>query len=246
MIRRVFVVGAGTMGHGIAEVAALAGYEVYIYDISAEILNKAIEKIKWSLEKLYERRRISSVEEVLSRLRATLNFEEAARNSDIAIEAVPENIQLKRDIFAKLDALMHKDAILATNTSSLPISEIAEATRRPNKVVGIHFFNPPVLMQLVEIIKGNKTDDDTVRRSLEFVKSLGKTPILVNRDVPGFIVNRILGAIQNVACHLVYRGEYTPVEIDSAVRYKAGLPMGLFELRDFAGIDVGYMVAKAL
>lgn len=245
-MKRVFVIGAGTMGHGIAEVAALAGYEVYMYDISQEILNRAIDRIRWSLEKLYEKKRIQSIEDVLNRIKPTLNFEEAARNSDIAIEAVPESLQLKKEIFARLDVLMHGDAILASNTSSLPISEIAEATRRPNKVIGIHFFNPPVLMQLVEIIRGSATDDDTVRRSVDFVRSLGKTPILVNKDVPGFVVNRILGAIQNVACHLVYRGEYTHVEIDSAVKYKAGLPMGLFELRDFTGMDVGYMVAKAL
>lgn len=246
-MRRVFVIGAGTMGHGIAEVAALAGYEVYMYDISQDILNRAVERIKWSLEKLRERGRVSNVDEVLSRIRPTLNFEEGARNSDIAIEAVPENLQLKREIFAKLDELMPEGAILATNTSSLPITEIAEAVRRrPNRVVGLHFFNPPVLMQLVEVVRGAATDDKTVEESLQFVKSLGKTPIVVNKDVPGFVVNRILGAINNVACHLVYRGEYTHVEIDSAVKYKAGLPMGLFELRDFSGIDVGYMVAKAL
>jgi len=245
-MRRVFVVGAGTMGHGIAEVVALAGYQVYIYDISQEILNKAVEKIRWSLEKLQEKKKIHSVEEVLQRITPTLDFDTAARESDIAIEAVPENLQVKKEIFARLDSLMHSEAILATNTSSLPISEIAQATKRPNRVVGIHFFNPPVLMQLVEVIRGSSTDEETIRKSVEFVKSLGKTPILVNKDVPGFIVNRILGSIQNVACHLVYRGEYTHIEIDSAVKYKAGLPMGLFELRDFTGIDVGYMVAKAL
>jgi len=245
-MKRVFVVGAGTMGHGIAEVAAIAGYEVYMLDVSQEILNKAVERIRWSLQKLYEKGRIASVEEVLNRIKPTLDFEEAAKSSDIAIEAVPEDLRLKREIFARLDNLMPKHAILATNTSSLPITEIAEATKRPQKVVGIHFFNPPVLMQLVEVVRGAYTDDETVETSVNFVKSLGKTPVVVNKDVPGFIVNRILGAIQNVACHLVYRGEYSHVEIDSAVKYKAGLPMGLFELRDFTGIDVGYMVAKAV
>jgi 3-hydroxyacyl-CoA dehydrogenase len=205
-----------------------------------------MERIKWSLEKLFERGKISSVDEVLNRIKPTLNFEDAARLSDLAIEAVPEDLRLKREIFSRLDSLMHKDAVMATNTSSLPISEITEATKRPHRVVGIHFFNPPVLMQLVEVIRGSATDEETFRKAVEFVKSLGKTPILVHKDVPEFVVNRILGAVQNVACHLVHRGEYTHVEIDSAVKYKAGLPMGLFELRDFTGIDVGYMVAKAL
>ncbi len=177
-MRRVFVIGAGTMGHGIAEVVALAGYEVYMYDISQEALKRAMEKIRWSLEKLFEKGKISNVEEVLSRIKPTSNFEEAASLSDIAIEAVPEDLRLKREVFARLDAMMHKDAVMATNTSSLPISEIAEATKRRHRVVGLHFFNPPVLMQLVEVIRGDATDEDTFRRAVEFVKSLGKTPIL--------------------------------------------------------------------
>lgn len=246
MIRRVFVIGAGTMGHGIAEIAAIAGYEVYMYDISDEILKNAINKIKWSLEKLYEKKRIRSIEEVMNRITPTLDFDYAAKNSDIAIEAVPEKLELKKEIFAKLDRLMPEHAIMGTNTSSLPITEIAEATSRPQNVIGIHFFNPPVLMQLVEVIKGRDTSEETVEKTLNFVKSLQKTPILVKRDVPGFVVNRILGAINNIACHLVHKGEYTVLEVDSAVKYKANLPMGLFELRDFSGIDVGYMVAKAI
>ncbi|MEM1598328.1 MAG: 3-hydroxyacyl-CoA dehydrogenase [Pyrobaculum sp.] len=245
-MRRVFVIGAGTMGHGIAEVAAIAGYEVYLYDVSQEILNKALGRVRWSLEKLREKGRVSNVEEVIARIRPTLNFEEAARGSDLAIEAVPEDIRIKKEVFARLDAYMPSHAILATNTSSLPITEIAEATKRPDRVVGLHFFNPPVLMQLVEVVKGAETSEETVAKSVEFVKTIGKSPIVVRKDVPGFVVNRILGAINNVACHLVYRGEYSYVEVDSAVKYKAGLPMGLFELRDFSGIDVGYMVARAI
>ncbi|RFA96233.1 3-hydroxyacyl-CoA dehydrogenase [Pyrobaculum aerophilum] len=243
---RVLVVGAGTMGHGIAQVAAMAGYYVYLYDVSAEALNNAMSKIRWSLEKLKEKGAIGSVEAVLSRIVTVKNLEEGARDADLAIEAVTEDISIKREVFRFLDRTMRPDAIIATNTSSLPISEIAAAVSRPQRVLGLHFFNPPVLMKLVEVVKGDSTDNEALKKALDFVKSLGKTPILVKRDVPGFIVNRILHAVFNIACHLVNRGVYSVLEVDSALKYRVGLPMGIFELRDFSGIDVGYMVAKSL
>ena len=247
-IRRVAVIGAGTMGHGIAEVSALAGYEVVIVDVSQDILNKALERIKWSLDKLAERGTISKekVGEVMGRIKTSLSIAEAVRGADLMIEAVPEKLDLKKQVFAEADKYAPPHAILATNTSSLPITEIASATKRPDKVVGIHFFNPPVLMPLVEVIKGAQTSDETARRSYEFVKSLGKEPIMVNKDVPGFVVNRILIALNSAACLLVANNQYSVVEIDSAVKYRAGLPMGIFELQDFTGIDVGYLVGLAV
>jgi enoyl-CoA hydratase/3-hydroxyacyl-CoA dehydrogenase len=247
-IRRVAVIGAGTMGHGIAEVSALAGYEVVMVDVSQDILNKALERIKWSLDKLAERGTISKerVGEVMGRIKTSLSVAEAVRDADLMIEAVPEKLDLKKQVFAEADKYAPPHAILATNTSSLPITEIASATKRPDKVVGIHFFNPPVLMPLVEVIKGAQTSDETARRSYEFVKSLGKEPIMVNKDVPGFVVNRILIALNSAACLLVANNQYSVVEIDSAVKYRAGLPMGIFELQDFTGIDVGYLVGLAV
>ncbi|MCG2870148.1 MAG: 3-hydroxyacyl-CoA dehydrogenase/enoyl-CoA hydratase family protein [Vulcanisaeta sp.] len=247
-IRRVAVIGAGTMGHGIAEVSALAGYEVVMVDVSQDILNKALERIKWSLDKLAERGTISKerVGEVMGRIKTSLSIAEAVRDADLMIEAVPEKLDLKKQVFAEADKYAPPHAILATNTSSLPITEIASATKRPDKVVGIHFFNPPVLMPLVEVIKGAQTSDETARRSYEFVKSLGKEPIMVNKDVPGFVVNRILIALNSAACLLVANNQYSVVEIDSAVKYRAGLPMGIFELQDFTGIDVGYLVGLAV
>ncbi|AFA39375.1 3-hydroxyacyl-CoA dehydrogenase [Pyrobaculum oguniense TE7] len=243
---KVLVVGAGTMGHGIAQVAAMAGHHVYLHDISPEALEKALAKIRWSLEKLKERGAVSSIESVLSRIEPAKSLEGVARDADIAIEAVPEDISIKKEVFKILDKAMRPDVVLATNTSSLPISEIASATARPQRVLGLHFFNPPVLMKLVEVVRGDATDALMLEKALDFVKSLRKTPILVKKDVPGFVVNRILHAIFNIACHLVNRGAYSVVEVDSALKHRAGLPMGIFELRDFSGIDVGYMVAKSL
>jgi len=242
-IRRVVVVGAGTMGHGIAEVCALAGYEVVVVDVSEEILRKALERIRWSLEKLAERGRISrgDVEATLSRIRTSTNLEAAAGSADFVIEAVPEKLDLKREIFSRLDKASPQHTILATNTSTLPITEIAEATNRPDKVIGMHFFNPPALMPLVEIIMGSRTSQQTLEAAIQLTKRIGKEYVIVKKDIPGFIVNRILPGIFTTACLLVHRGEYTIVEVDSAVKYKAGLPMGIFELSDYSGIDVGYL-----
>lgn len=174
-IRKVAVIGSGTMGHGIAEVTALAGYEVVMVDVAQDLLNKALERIKWSLDKLAERGGTISkekVSEVMGRIKTSLSVTEAVKDIDLMIEAVPENIDLKKKIFSEADANAPSHAILATNTSSLPITEIASATKRPERVVGIHFFNPPVLMPLVEVIKGAQTNDEVAKRAYDFVKSL--------------------------------------------------------------------------
>ena len=255
-VKRIIVVGAGTMGHGIAEVAAMSGYEVYLADISEEILKNALERIRWSLGKLAEKGRLrESVEAVMSRIKPIVNLREgryteefarALAGSDFMIEAIPEKLELKQQLFKFADEHMPPHAILATNTSSLPITEIAAATRRPEKVVGMHFFNPPPLMPLVEVIKGEKTSDETVGVTVELAKRFGKQPVVVRKDVPGFIVNRILARFLNEACWLVARGKAGIVEVDSAVRYRLGLPMGAFELADYSGIDVFYLVFTAM
>jgi len=192
-IRVVAVLGAGTMGHGIAEVAAYSGYEVYLYDIKQEFLDNALGKIRWSVEKLVSKRMLrEDVETIMSRIHPTLDLGEAVSDADFVIEAIPEKIELKREVFSKVDGLAPSHAILATNTSSLPISEIAEATERPDKVVGMHFFNPPPLMPLVEVIRGEKTSSLTVKVTEDLARRFGKQTVLVKRDVPGFIVNRVL------------------------------------------------------
>ncbi len=247
IIRKIAVIGAGTMGHGIAEVAAMAGYEVWMYDIDQKILDNAVEKIKWSLGKLASKRMVrETVEDILSRIHPSLNFEEVVKDADFVIEAVPEKIDLKKKIFSDLDKLTPNHTILATNTSSLPITEIASATKRPDKVVGMHFFNPPPLMPLVEVIKGKDTSELTARITYELAKRFGKQAVIVNKDVPGFIVNRILTRFLMSACWTVAKGEATVEEVDSAVKYRLGFPMGAFELSDYSGIDIIYLVGKAI
>ncbi|KON30938.1 hypothetical protein AC482_02540 [miscellaneous Crenarchaeota group-15 archaeon DG-45] len=247
-MERAAVIGAGVMGHGICELLALAGLEVTMVDIDEELLRKGMEGIRWSLGKFVERRRIreEDAKAALSRIGTSLSLEEAVRNVDLVVEAVPENLDLKRRIFGKLDGVAPEGAILASNTSSLSITEMAAATGRPGKVVGLHFFNPPVLMALVEVIRGDGTSDDTVDAMVGLVERLGKTPVVVRKDVRGFIVNRVLGTVLNEAFWVVHRGEATMEEVDAAVKYKAGFPMGAFELADVIGLDVMHDVTKVL
>lgn len=247
---RVAVIGAGTMGHGIAELFAIAGYEVHLTDILQEILDKALKSIEESLKKVKERGLLKEdVSAVLSRIKPFVNDVcRAVGGVEIMVEAVVEDIEVKKRVFAEADRCAPPEAVLATNTSSLPITEIAEAVRpdRRPKVVGMHFFNPPVLMPLVEIVKGKYTNDETVKKVVDYTKKLGKEPVVVNKDVPGFIVNRILARVNDSACWLVARGLATPEAVDAVAMYKVGLPMGVFLLLDFVGIDVACFVAEAM
>ncbi|WP_338603268.1 3-hydroxyacyl-CoA dehydrogenase/enoyl-CoA hydratase family protein [Sulfolobus tengchongensis] len=245
-IKKILVVGAGTMGHGIAEVAAIAGYKVYLSDVSQDILNNALDRIKWSLTKLQERGQVKeSIDAIMSRITTVVGLDKTVSDADFSIEASPERMDIKRQVFSKLDELLPPHAILATNTSSLPITKIAEATKRPDKVVGMHFFNPPALMQLVEVMKGEKTSDETAKVTYELAKKFGKQPIMINKDIPGYIVNRILGQINIAACVIVEKKVADYREVDAVARYKLGFPMGVFELMDYTGIDVGYYVSKS-
>ncbi|WP_369611608.1 3-hydroxyacyl-CoA dehydrogenase/enoyl-CoA hydratase family protein [Sulfurisphaera javensis] len=246
-IKKVLVIGAGTMGHGIAELFSMSGYQVYLSDISQDILDNALNKIRWSLEKLQEKGQLKEdINTILSRIKTIVGLNTIVSDADFAIEAIVERIDLKRQIFSKLDELLPPHAILATNTSSLSITKIAEATKRADKVVGMHFFNPPVLMQLVEVMKGEKTSDETAKLTYDLAKKLGKTPIMINKDIPGYVVNRILGEIISASCILIQRNLADYLTIDSIARYKLGFPMGVFELIDYTGIDVNYHVSKSL
>ncbi len=244
-VRRVGVLGAGTMGHGIAEVAALSGFDVTIYDVQQQFLDAGMEKIRWSVSKLVEKGTLTAegARAILGRIHPTLELG-AAAESDLVIEAIPEELKLKTEIFSKLDKL--GKPMLASNTSTIPISEIAAATTRPESFIGVHFFNPPVLMPLVEITKGDRTSQETVDAAKAFAKQLGKQVVMCNKDVPGFIVNRILGPLLNEAAWVVGRGQATIEGVDSAAVYKLGLPMGMFELTDYTGIDVLYKAAEAV
>lgn len=245
-IKTIAVIGAGVMGHGIAELAAIANYRVKLYDIKEELVQKGFEQIRWSLEKLAEKGRISA-EKARSKLQLITpltKLEEAVKEADFVIEAAPENLKLKQDLFAQLDRLAPAHAILATNTSSLPISEIASATQRPDKVVGMHYFNPPVLMPLVEVVRGQKTSDETVALTVELSKKLGKTPVVCRKDVRGFITSAVFEGFLGEPMWLVSREPTSFRAIDAVMKYKEGFPMGPFELADLTGLDIGYNVRK--
>ncbi len=247
-LRKAVVIGSGAMGHAITQILAMNGLAVTMVDINDEILEKAKDKIKWSLSKFAEKKRIrqEDAEATLARIATTTSYEQACRDVDLAIEASSENMELKRKIFAKLDELTPPHAILASNTSTLSITEMGKATKRPSKVAGMHFFNPPQMMALVEVIKGDSTSPETMTTLADLAKKLGKTPVIVRKDVRGFIVNRILGAVFNEAFWAYQGKEATKEGIDASVKYAGGFPMGWFELGDFVGLDIAYEVGKIL
>jgi len=239
-IKNITVLGSGVMGHGIAQVSATAGYNVVLRDIKQEFLDKAMEKIRWSLDKLVTKDKISKEEgdAIFSRITPIVDLNDAVKDSEMIIEVVPEIMDLKKKVYAELDKAANSDVIFASNTSTLPITEIANTTSRPDKFIGIHFFNPPQLMKLVEIIPGEKTSQEITALTQEFVKSVNKQAVLCRKDVPGFIINRLFIPMVHEACYLQDRTGATLEEIDSAVKFKLGFPMGIFELADFTGMDV--------
>lgn len=240
MAQKVTVIGAGEMGHGIAELLALHGYTVSMRDIKQEYLDRGMERLRWSLDKLVEKAQVTrqQADEALARIHPTLSLEEACRDADFVIEAVFEDVELKKKVFHEIDEVAPDKTILASNTSAIPITNMAIATRRPAKVVGMHFFNPAMLMPLIEVIRAEKTSDATLQAAVDLSKALGKTAIVVRKDVPGFITTRVLAPYMSEAAWIHYQ-EKIPVEtIDAAMRYKAGFPMGPFELADQVGIDL--------
>ena len=239
-IKNITVLGSGIMGHGIAQVSAMAGYNIVLRDIEQQFLDKAMEKIKWSLDKLVSKEKISKDErdEIFSRIKPIVDLNDAVRDTDLVIEAVPEIMDLKKKVYAELDKVANDRVIFASNTSTLPITEIADTISRPEKFIGIHFFNPPQLMKLVEVIPGQKTSDYVTDLTINFVKSVNKTPVTCRKDVPGFIVNRLFIPLVHEACYVMKRQKIQQTEIDSAVKFRLGFPMGIFELADFTGLDV--------
>ena len=239
-IKNITVLGSGIMGHGIAQVSAMAGYNVVLRDIEQPFLDKAMEKIKWSLDKLVSKEKISENErdEIFSRIKPIVDLKDAVHDCDLVIEAVPEIMELKKKVYAELDKVASDQVVFASNTSTLPITEIANTISRPKKFIGIHFFNPPQLMKLVEVIPGQETSDDITNLTINFVKSVNKIPVICRKDVPGFIVNRLFIPLVHEACYVMERQKIQQTEIDSAVKFRLGFPMGIFELADFTGLDV--------
>ena len=239
-IKNITVLGSGIMGHGIAQVSAMSGYNVVLRDVEQKFLDKAMKKIKWSLDKLVSKEKISQSQsnEIYSKIKPIIDLKEAVENCQLVIEAVPEVMELKKKVYEELDKVTGDDVIFASNTSTLPITEIANTTTRPSRFIGIHFFNPPQLMKLVEVIPGKQTSSEIVDKTVEFVKSVKKEPVLCKKDVPGFIVNRLFIPLVHEACYVMDRQKNQLTEIDSAVKFRLGFPMGIFELADFTGMDV--------
>jgi 3-hydroxybutyryl-CoA dehydrogenase len=239
-IEKVFVVGSGLMGSGIAQVCAQSGIQVFINDVSQEILNRALKNISWSAGKFIEKGKVKeNLETIMGRIKTGTDFTAAAQ-VDLAIEAVFEKLDLKQEIFRKLDEVCCPEALLATNTSAIPITEIATVTKRPEKVFGLHFFSPVPMMEAVEVIKGALTTDETISIGKEFALKIGKEPIMVNRDVAGFLINRINYPSAIEAMRMVEEGVGTVEDIDKGLRLASGRRMGIFETGDMVGLDVTY------
>jgi len=236
-IKKVFVIGAGTMGNGIAQVSAQAGYDVVMSDIKDEFIQKGMAAIEKSLDRMVKKEIIQDSEKaaIIARIKTTTDNKDA-KDADMVIEAAPEILDLKKSIFKQLDGICRPDAILATNTSSLPIGEIAAATGKPERVIGVHFMNPVPVMKGVEVIPARQTSAETLEASKEYVKKIGKEPCEA-RDYAGFIVSRLVDALMNEAFWCVMDGN-KPEEVDKAVKLCLNHPMGPLELCDLAGADV--------
>ena len=245
-IERMAVVGAGQMGSGIAQVAAQAGIEVVLADATPELARRAVERLGTTLAKLVEKGKIAPDErgKVLGRIRAADRLEDFAA-ADLAIEAIVESEAPKKEVFRKLDGLLAPHAILASNTSSISITALAACTKRPAQFVGMHFMNPPPVMQLIEIIRGLQTSDATYQAVAALAKRFGKTTVTA-KDSPGFIVNRILIPLLNEACFALQEGLASPEDIDTAVKLGLNHPMGPLTLADFVGLDTCLAIAEVL
>lgn len=245
--QNVAVIGAGAMGAGIAQTCAAAGYKVTMTDTDQQFVEGGFARIRGPLEKRVAKGKMTQeqVEDLLGRIKGTTSNAEAVQEADLVIEAVIEDIELKRRTFGELDGYAPDHALLATNTSSLSVTEIASATSRPGQVVGMHFFNPAPVMKLVELIRGSETSDVTFAAASEFCQSLGKAPVEV-AEAPGFVVNRLLVPMMNEAFNLLNEGVASAEDIDKAMKLGTNMPMGPLELADYTGLDVGLFVMEVL
>jgi len=245
-VQKVLIVGAGLMGGGIAQVCAQSGLEVTLTDVRAEALEKAVKDIGWSVGKLVEKGKVQGpAEAVLARIKTSPDYE-PARTADLAIEAVFENFEIKKEVLARLDEVLPAQALIASNTSAISISDLAACTKRPDLVLGLHFFSPVPMMGAAEVIRGQGTSDETFAAGEALVRRLGKEPILVRRDVPGFIINRINFRANLEAMRLVEEGVATVEDIDKGLVLAAGRRMGPFETGDLVGLDVTYGALMAV
>jgi len=244
-IKTIGVIGAGAMGSGIAQVAATAGFQVIMRDIEDRFVEKGMTGIEKFLTKSVSKGKITedAKKDILGRIRGTTNMEDL-KDIDYAIEAVLENIDLKKEVFQTLDKLCRDEVVLTSNTSSMSITEIAASTNRPDRIAGMHFFNPAPIMKLVEIIHGYQTSDDTIKTIFGVTEKMGKAPVEVKKDSPGFIVNRIMMPHMLEAIKIVEEGIASKEDVDKAVKLGLNYPMGPFELMDLTGIDIAYHVTE--
>ena len=238
-IKKIFIVGSGLMGGGIAQVCAAAGYQVKMHDVKEEFVEKGLENIKSSLGKFLSKEKITQEQHdaALGNISTTTRLEDAA-DCDLTCEAVFENLDVKARVFGELDRTCAEGVVLATNTSAIPVSSIAAATSRPEAVIGMHFFSPVPLMKLCELVRGFKTSDDTLQSARTFAEAVGKTCVVVNRDVAGFVTTRLISALAMEAVRLVESGVATPEDVDTACRLGFGHPMGPLETIDMTGVDI--------
>jgi len=244
---KIAVVGAGTMGSGIAQIVAEAGFTVTLLETEQKLLDRGLANIRKFIEKKAEKRKITQdqCKDILGRISGGTDIATAVQGTVMVVEAVFEKLELKKDIFQKLDFLCPKDVILASNTSTLSISVIATATKNPERVIGTHYFSPVPLMRLVEVIRGKETSDKTAEKTVELCKQFKKTPIVV-KDIPGFIVNRFLCLLYNEAANMIYNGSASAEDIDLAMKLGCNWPMGITEIIDLAGVDVCYFAIEAM
>jgi 3-hydroxybutyryl-CoA dehydrogenase len=243
-VNRILVVGAGAMGSQIGMVCALAGYDVTVQDVDEGVLEGAQEQLKRRMARNVEKGRIDQdeVDAAFGRITFTPDFQGAAMEADYVIEAAVEKLDVKRDIFANLDEMVPEHTVLATNSSTIVSSRVADATKRPDRVCNMHFFNPALVMECVEVVKNPETSDATVETAVELTRTIGKSPVVLEKEISGFVANRILGALMDEAVDLYENGVSSFEDIDTACKTALGHPMGPFELMDFTGIDVNYNV----
>lgn len=246
-MKNITVIGAGTMGNGIAHLFAMKGYEVSLLDISEEALARGLQTIDKNLDRMVRKEILSASDkkDTLARIRTFTSLAEAVTQSDLVVEAATERIDLKLDIFRELDKVAPEGIILASNTSSISITRIAAVTQRPDKVIGMHFMNPVPIMKLVEVIRGYSTSDEVTAQIMELSRELGKTPVEVN-DYPGFVANRILMPMINEAIYALYEGVAGVEEIDTVMKLGMAHPMGPLQLADFIGLDVCLAILRVL
>ncbi|TLZ55308.1 MAG: 3-hydroxybutyryl-CoA dehydrogenase [Methanobacteriota archaeon] len=246
-MKKVAVIGAGSMGAGIAQVCSQAGYEVAMRDIEQRFVDGGFRRIRDPLMKRVEKGKMTKdeLDRVLANIHGTVSLKEAVSGAQVVIEAIIEKMDAKKALFSELDSISPPDVVFASNTSSLSITEMASATRRADRVIGMHFFNPAPVMKLIEVIRGSETSDETTAFAKSFSAKLGKDPVEV-KESPGFVVNRLLVPMMNEAFNLLMEGVASPQDIDKAMKLGTNMPMGPFELADYTGLDIGLDVMEVL